>query len=44
MIVKPIIESLEMLDIDDDTYFKEYASYISNSRLSMYIALVVVLH
>ena len=33
--VKPIIESLEMLDIDDDTYFKEYASYISNSRLSL---------
>ena len=35
MIVKPIIESLEMLDIDDDTYFKEYSSYISNSRLSL---------
>ena len=35
MSVKPIIESLEMLDIDDDTYFKEYASYISNSRLSL---------
>ena len=35
MSVKPIIESLEMLDIDDDTYFKEYSSYISNSRLSL---------
>lgn len=33
--VKPIIESLEMLDMSDEKYFKEYASYISNSRLSL---------
>ena len=33
--IKPLIETLRVADIDDDTYFSEkYSNYISNSRLS----------
>ena len=33
--VYPLLDSLEILDISDETYFTEYSDYISNSRLSL---------
>lgn len=33
--VRPIIDSLKVLDISDESYFNEYKDYISNSRLSL---------
>ena len=35
IIVRPIIDSLDVLDISDESYFNEYKDYISNSRLSL---------
>ena len=35
IIVKPNIDSLEILNISDEQYFTEYSDYISNSRLSL---------
>ena len=33
--VYPIIDSLNVLDISDESYFNDYKDYISNSRLSL---------
>lgn len=33
--VYPLLDTLEILDISDETYFNDYKDYISNSRLSL---------